>query len=199
MRALLDRKLGLGLLAGLGSLAGAGEAGAAQYACRVPLAVLCQGCAGDVTIALQPRGGCRVSFSPAPGGAVQPVSGAITLQFKRRRRNSLVAAPPGGRVPPLSRFNHREAPASSLMIANIANDPTRRVEKREVAPVPRRSVPVERLGQLPPSIDDTGTRKKCIKQPLPMTPQRSPSFRWRASCEPANGPRTRLSGWSIGN
>jgi hypothetical protein len=82
MQALLDGKLGLGLLAGLGSLAGAGAAGAAQYACRVPLAVLCQGCAGDVTIALQPRGGCRVSFSPAPGGAVQPVSGAITLQIQ---------------------------------------------------------------------------------------------------------------------
>ncbi len=82
MRALLKPKVGFGLVAGVAGLIGAGVAGAAQYACQVPLAVLCQGCASDVTITLQPRGGCRVSFSPAPGAASPSVSGAVTLQIQ---------------------------------------------------------------------------------------------------------------------
>lgn len=82
MPTTLERKVGLGLVLGLGSLTAAGEADAAQYACQVPLAVLCQGCATDVTVTLQPRGGCRVSFSPAPGAASPAVSGAVTLQIQ---------------------------------------------------------------------------------------------------------------------
>ena len=80
-RACLAPRIGVGLLAGLGSLA-ADNAGAAQYVCHVPLSVLCQDCATDVTIALQPRGGCRVSFSPAAGTPSPAVSGAVTLQIQ---------------------------------------------------------------------------------------------------------------------
>lgn len=53
-------------LAGLAGLAFVCGAAAGQYNCEVPVAVLCQGCATDVTIALQARGRCRVSFNPAP-------------------------------------------------------------------------------------------------------------------------------------
>ncbi len=55
---------------------------AGQYTCQVPVAVLCQGCARDVTISLEPRGGCRVSFSPTPGVAALDVSGAVNLQIQ---------------------------------------------------------------------------------------------------------------------
>ena len=71
----------LGALAALAGLIPA-DAGAGQYACQVPLAVLCPGCAAAVTIALDPRGGCRVSFTPAPGAASSSVSGVVTLQIE---------------------------------------------------------------------------------------------------------------------
>ena len=58
------------------------DAAAAQYRCKIPLAVLCPGCASDVTISLQPRGECRVSFTPLLGGAAQPLSGAVTFQIR---------------------------------------------------------------------------------------------------------------------
>ncbi len=82
MRAVLKPKVGLGIVTAVAGMIGAGVAGAAQYACQVPLAVLCQGCAADVIITLQPRGGCRVTFTPAPGAAPPPVSGAVTLQIQ---------------------------------------------------------------------------------------------------------------------
>ena len=82
MRAIPFPKAALAFLGGLGSLAPADRADAGQYSCQVPLAVLCPGCATNVTITLQPRGSCRVSFSPATGGASPPPSGAVTLQIE---------------------------------------------------------------------------------------------------------------------
>ncbi len=43
MRAVLKPKVGLGIVTAVAGMIGAGVAGAAQYACQVPLAVLCQG------------------------------------------------------------------------------------------------------------------------------------------------------------
>ncbi|MGO9768654.1 MAG: hypothetical protein ACLPSW_03695 [Roseiarcus sp.] len=39
---------------------------AAGYTCRVPRALLCDGCAQQIAISLQPGGGCRISFTPPP-------------------------------------------------------------------------------------------------------------------------------------
>ena len=82
IRAITFLKAGLVTLGGFAGLAAADRVDAAQYGCQVPLAVLCPGCAANVTITLQPRGGCRVSFSPAPSGASPPPSGAVTLQIE---------------------------------------------------------------------------------------------------------------------
>jgi hypothetical protein len=35
-----------------------------EYACRLPRALLCEGCASHIAITLQRGGGCRVSFTP---------------------------------------------------------------------------------------------------------------------------------------
>lgn len=54
-----------------------GVAGArAGYACRVPRALLCEGCATAIAITLQRDGSCRISFtppaSPTQDGAAPP-------------------------------------------------------------------------------------------------------------------------------
>jgi hypothetical protein len=97
----------LGSLALIG-LAFAGDAAAGQYSCKVPVAVLCQGCATDVTIALQAHGGCRVSFNTTSMEATQ-LAGAISFRiwtptapeapaFRHRvSYRSRLAAPPRAR------------------------------------------------------------------------------------------------------
>jgi hypothetical protein len=81
-QALGGRRIALGLVAGIASLLGMQAAAAAQYACKVPLAVLCPGCATDVRIALQPDGGCRVDFTPSSVGASASAAGSVTLQIQ---------------------------------------------------------------------------------------------------------------------
>jgi hypothetical protein len=70
-----------GMLRALSGLAFMGDAEAGQYTCEVPVAVLCQGCATDISIALQARGGCRVSFTPAPTAAAAQLSGAVSVRI----------------------------------------------------------------------------------------------------------------------
>jgi hypothetical protein len=69
------------LLVGLAGLAFVRGAPAGQYNCEVPVAVLCQGCATDVSISLQARGGCRVSFTPASSAAAAQLAGAVSFRI----------------------------------------------------------------------------------------------------------------------
>jgi len=69
------------IVAALSSLAFAGRAGAGQYSCQIPASVLCRGCSMDVAIALQPGGGCRVSFSPANAWAGAHPSATVSLRI----------------------------------------------------------------------------------------------------------------------
>ncbi len=71
----------MAIVVSISSLALAGRAGAGQYSCQVPASVLCQGCSSDVAITLEPRGGCRVSFSPAPAWGTGHPSGTVSLQI----------------------------------------------------------------------------------------------------------------------
>jgi hypothetical protein len=94
----------LAIVFGLPSLALPSRAPAGQYSCQVPASVLCPGCSTDVAIAIQPGGGCRVSFSTAPLLATAHPSGTVTLRIvtpaalaPRRgigRRSHIAAAQP---------------------------------------------------------------------------------------------------------
>jgi len=58
------------LLAALGVTAATSPARSGSYVCNVPRALLCEGCASQVTITLVRGGGCRVAFTPgAPSSA----------------------------------------------------------------------------------------------------------------------------------
>ena len=48
---------------------------------RFPLALLCEGCARNVEISLQPGGSCRVSFNPSPAVAATP-AGKVDIQIQ---------------------------------------------------------------------------------------------------------------------
>lgn len=100
-------------LAGLGSLAFVHGAAAGQYNCEVPVAVLCQGCATDVSIALQAHGECRVSFNPASTATAAQLTGAINLRiwapnppsapaFRRKVAYRSHVAPPPRAMEPVS-------------------------------------------------------------------------------------------------
>jgi hypothetical protein len=79
MRYLPDvRLIALALIGGLAAPNGA-EAG--QYVCQIPLALLCEGCARNVEISLQPGGSCRVSFDPSRAGAATP-AGKVDIQIQ---------------------------------------------------------------------------------------------------------------------
>jgi hypothetical protein len=97
-------------LLGLAGFALVRGAAAGQYNCEVPVAVLCQGCATDVSIALQADGGCRVSFNPASAAQGAQLAGAVSFRiwapnapsapaFRRRvaYRNRVAASRPSSR------------------------------------------------------------------------------------------------------
>jgi hypothetical protein len=50
----------------------AAPAKANEYSCRLPRALLCDGCANQIAITLQPGGGCRISFTPSSGQTAAP-------------------------------------------------------------------------------------------------------------------------------
>jgi hypothetical protein len=92
-------------LIGFAGFAFAGDAAAGQYACEVPIAVLCQGCATGVSITLEALGGCRVAFNPtsvAAAGLTGSVSFRISAPsapaFPRRvsYRSRVTASPRAG-------------------------------------------------------------------------------------------------------
>jgi hypothetical protein len=43
-----------------------------EYSCRLPRALLCDGCANQIAITLQPGGGCRISFTLSAGQTAAP-------------------------------------------------------------------------------------------------------------------------------
>lgn len=64
----------------MGSAAGVAAAPAARYVCAVPRALLCERCAAEMTIALLPGGGCRISFTPPvpdPDMTTSPTAPAV--------------------------------------------------------------------------------------------------------------------------
>ena len=63
--------------------AGAPAASAgALYSCSVPRALLCEGCASQVTITLLPGGSCRVSFTPSAAPPAASPAGASAFTFE---------------------------------------------------------------------------------------------------------------------
>jgi hypothetical protein len=75
------RSVLVSMLGAVCGLAVVHDAEAGQYNCEVPVAVLCQGCATDASIALQLHGGCRVSFNPAPTARATQLTGAVSLRI----------------------------------------------------------------------------------------------------------------------
>jgi hypothetical protein len=54
----------------------------AEYFCDVPRALLCDGCASHIAIALQPGGACRISFSPASVNLQTPSHEPERVEFQ---------------------------------------------------------------------------------------------------------------------
>lgn len=67
------------LAAAAGAALPASIARAGDYACAIPRALLCDGCASQIAITLAPRGGCRVSFTPVAPGTTP--TGATSFTF----------------------------------------------------------------------------------------------------------------------
>jgi catalase (peroxidase I) len=92
-------------LVGLIGFAFMHDAAAGQYNCEVPVAVLCQGCATGVSIALQAHGGCRVSFNPASTAAAAQFTGTVSFRiltptataFRKVSYRNRIAPPPSPR------------------------------------------------------------------------------------------------------
>jgi hypothetical protein len=59
----------------------AAPAKSSEYSCRVPRALLCEGCASHIAIALQANGACRISFSPDAVATHEPSPAAAPIEF----------------------------------------------------------------------------------------------------------------------
>ncbi len=68
------------------------SAKAGAYSCRVPRALLCEGCASQIAITLQSGGVCRISFTPAAAPSAQASSPASDA-FEFRVETIPTAAP----------------------------------------------------------------------------------------------------------
>jgi hypothetical protein len=65
-----------------GSLSLVSPAWPSEYRCDIPRALLCEGCASHIAIALQSGGNCRVSFTPANVSLQTPSHGPEQLEFQ---------------------------------------------------------------------------------------------------------------------
>src|ERR1700683_1115485 len=87
MRQLLPAKawtIATLLAAAAGALA-ASPAMAGAYSCRVPRAILCEGCAKQIAITLLGDGSCRISFAPPAGAdapSVAPLPGELNFDVE---------------------------------------------------------------------------------------------------------------------
>lgn len=75
------------------------SANSAEYRCYVPRALLCDGCAEHIVVALQLGGNCRVSFTPPQSTAMSPFAKAEPDQLEV----SVEAAPVRSRRTPRRR------------------------------------------------------------------------------------------------
>ena len=77
-----DRRTAIAFAATLGAVVGLSTADATaqagDYVCNIPHALLCDGCASQVSITLVQGGTCRISFTPAAAGAP---AGATSFSF----------------------------------------------------------------------------------------------------------------------
>jgi hypothetical protein len=60
----------------------ASPAWSTEYLCEVPRALLCDGCASHIAIALQPGGNCRISFTPASVDPQTPSHESERVEFQ---------------------------------------------------------------------------------------------------------------------
>jgi hypothetical protein len=74
-------------------LAAASPAWPSEYSCRVPRALLCEGCASQIAITLQPGGNCRISFTPDSPAAHAPAEATEPLEFRVEAAPIVVARP----------------------------------------------------------------------------------------------------------
>ena len=74
-------------------LAAASPAWPSEYSCRVPRALLCEGCASQIAITLQPGGNCRISFTPDTPAAHAPAEATERLEFRVEAAPIVVARP----------------------------------------------------------------------------------------------------------
>jgi hypothetical protein len=85
------------LVAASASLPGATGARAA-FSCRVPRAILCEGCASQIAITLRRDGSCRISFAP-PATAATPSAPAASPQVDLDFQVEVAPVPgPAGRA-----------------------------------------------------------------------------------------------------
>jgi hypothetical protein len=114
------------LVATSASLSGATGARAA-FSCRVPRAILCEGCASQIAITLRRDGTCRITFAPPSTAAAPPTPAAspqVDLDFQvevaplpARRANRIYAkSPKGGNGARLSWL--KAAPQSRCFVFN---------------------------------------------------------------------------------
>jgi hypothetical protein len=73
------------LLAAAACALAASPAMAGAYSCRVPRAILCEGCAKQIAIALLGDGSCRISFAPPAGAdapSAAPLPGELNIEVE---------------------------------------------------------------------------------------------------------------------
>jgi hypothetical protein len=88
-RRTVSRLIGASALA---ACLAAPAAKAGGYSCQVPRALLCEGCASQIAIALQPGGACRISFTPASASSA-PTPSPSSAAFEFRVETAPIAAP----------------------------------------------------------------------------------------------------------
>jgi hypothetical protein len=79
--------------AGTAVVLAASPARSSEYSCRVPRALLCEGCASQIAITLQPGGNCRISFTPDSPAAHPAAEATEPLEFRVEAAPIVVARP----------------------------------------------------------------------------------------------------------
>ena len=102
----------------IGAAALAAPADAAQYTCRVPRALLCEGCAQQIAISLQADGGCRISFTPGAGAAASGGAAASSQLEFQVQSAPVYVAPHVAAYRPRRFASTRPAPKSRCFIFN---------------------------------------------------------------------------------
>jgi len=112
----------LAVLVAAASLPGVTVAHAAAFSCRVPRALLCEGCASQIAISLRRDGTCRVAFAPplTAGASTPAISPQVDLSFQVEIPPPLARAiPPRSKAGSGARVSWlRPAPQSRCFVFN---------------------------------------------------------------------------------